>query len=118
MARVRYDAPLGRTREIAEICRRVWAREEPLSYDGRYYHLPLPESEGSGLGKPLKIINHPVRPRIPIWVASLGDRNVAVTAEVADGWLPLFFVAEKAGQVWARRCRRAGPSAARIWVRS
>jgi F420-dependent oxidoreductase-like protein len=97
---VRYDAPLARTREIAGICRAVWAREAPLEYEGRHYRLPLPEGEGSGLGKPLKIINHPVRPRIPIWVASLGDRNVAVTAEVADGWLPLFFVAEKADKVW------------------
>jgi F420-dependent oxidoreductase-like protein len=99
---VRYDSPLGRTREIADICRKVWAREEPLTYEGRHYHLPLPESQGSGLGKPLKIITHPVRSRIPIWVASLGDRNVAVTAEVADGWLPLFFVAEKAEQVWGQ----------------
>jgi F420-dependent oxidoreductase-like protein len=97
---VSYDAPIGRTREIAEICRKVWAREEPLTYDGRYYHLPLPPGQGSGLGKPLKIITHPLRSRIPIWVASLGDRNVSVTAEVADGWLPLFFVPEKAKDVW------------------
>jgi F420-dependent oxidoreductase-like protein len=97
---VRYDAPIARTREIAGICRAIWAREAPLEFEGRHYRLPLPEGEGSGLGKPLKIINHPVRPRIPIWVASLGDRNVAVTAEVADGWLPLFFVAEKADKVW------------------
>ena len=97
---VRYDAPLTRTREIADICRKVWAREEPLVHEGRYYHLPLPEGAGSGLGKPLKMITHPVRPSIPIWVASLGDKNVTVTAEVADGWLPLFFVAEKAAEVW------------------
>lgn len=97
---VRYDAPLGRTREIVDICRKVWAREEALEYEGRYYNLPLPAGEGSGLGKPLKIITHPVRPRIPIWTASLGDRNVAVAAEIADGWLPLFFVPEKAAQVW------------------
>src|SRR6476660_2387511 len=64
---VPYDAPLGRTREIAEICRTVWAREGPLTHEGRYYHLPLPPGQGAGLGRPLKLINHPVRARIPIW---------------------------------------------------
>ena len=97
---VPYDAPLGRTREIASICRRVWAREAPLTHDGRYYHLPLPEGQGTGLGKALKIIAHPVRPRIPIWVASLGDKNVAMTAEVADGWMPMMFMPEKVKEVW------------------
>jgi F420-dependent oxidoreductase-like protein len=97
---VPYDAPIGRTKEIADICRQVWARQGPLEHDGRYYHLPLPEGQGSGLGKALKIIAHPVRPRIPIWVASLGDRNVAMTAEIADGWLPFIFIPEKAKEVW------------------
>jgi F420-dependent oxidoreductase-like protein len=95
-----YDAPIGRTKEIASICRQVWAREAPLVHDGRYYHLPLPEGQGTGLGKALKIIAHPVRPRIPIWVASLGDKNVAMTAEVAEGWLPMMFIPEKAKEVW------------------
>ncbi|MCB0977677.1 MAG: LLM class F420-dependent oxidoreductase [Acidimicrobiales bacterium] len=97
---VPYDAQLGRTREIIEICRKVWAREEKLTHDGRYYHLPLPEGQGTGLGKPLKIIAHPVRPRIPIWVASLGPKNVALTAEVADGWMPILFDPAKARDVW------------------
>lgn len=97
---VPYDAPLGRTREIIDICRTVWAREDKLTHDGRYYHLPLPEGQGTGLGKPLKIIAHPVRPRIPIWVASLGPKNVAMTAEVADGWMPLLFDPAKAADVW------------------
>jgi len=97
---VPYDRPLARTREIIEICRQVWAREAPLTHDGAVYHIPLPEGEGTGLGKPLKIINHPVRPRIPIWVASLGEKNVAMTAEVADGWLPIFFVPEKVKEVF------------------
>ena len=109
---VKYDAQLGRTREIVEICRKVWAREEKLTHDGRYYHLPLPEGEGTGLGKPLKIIAHPVRSRIPIWVASLGPKNVALTAEVADGWMPIFFDPAKADDVWgddlaAGRAKRA-----------
>lgn len=97
---VRYDAQLGRTREIIEICRDVWAREDKLVHDGRYYKLPLPEGEGTGLGKPLKIIAHPVRSRIPIWVASLGPKNVALTAEVADGWMPILFDPLKAHDVW------------------
>lgn len=97
---VAYDNPLGRTREIADICRKVWAREAPLVHSGRNYNMPLPEGEGTGLGRPLKIIAHPVRPRIPIWVASLGEKNVAMTAEVADGWLPIFFIPERAKDVW------------------
>ena len=97
---VPYDRPLGRTREIIEICRDVWAREAPLIHDGASYHIPLPPGEGTGLGKPLKIINHPVRPRIPIWVAALGEKNVAMTAEVADGWLPIFFVPDKVKEVF------------------
>jgi F420-dependent oxidoreductase-like protein len=97
---IAYDKPLGRTREIVDICRKVWAREDRLTADGPLYPLPLPEGQGTGLGKPLKIIAHPVRNRIPIWIASLGPKNVEVTAEIADGWMPLFFHPEKAKDVW------------------
>jgi F420-dependent oxidoreductase-like protein len=97
---VPYDAPVGRTREIAGICRSVWAREGPLTHDGRHYHLPLPPGQGTGLGRALKLINHPVRARIPIWVAALGEKNVTMTSEIADGWLPFMFIAEKAKDVW------------------
>jgi F420-dependent oxidoreductase-like protein len=97
---VKYDAPIGRTREIVEVCREVWRREEKLTHDGRYYQMPLAEGERTGLGKPLKIIAHPVRPRIPIWVASLGPKNVAMTAEIADGWMPILFDPAKANHVW------------------
>src|SRR6516162_5735087 len=69
---VPYDAPVERTREITQICRQVWDRQEPLTHDGVHYHLPLPAGQGTGLGRALKIIAHPVRPRIPIWVAALG----------------------------------------------
>jgi F420-dependent oxidoreductase-like protein len=92
---VPYDRPLQRTREIIEVCRQVWAREAPLTYQGKAYTVPLPPEQGTGLGKALKIINRPVRARIPIWVAALGEKNVAMTAELAEGWLPLFFVPEK-----------------------
>lgn len=111
---VPFDAPLGRTREVVEICRAVWRRER-VSYDGRHYQLPLPG--GTGLGKPLKLINQPVRERIPISIAALGPRNVALTAEVAEGWQPVFFYPEKAFDVWgsalaagfARRDPSLGP---------
>lgn len=95
-----YKAPIGHTREVIDICRKVWAREEPVEHDGKYYTLPLPAGEGTGLGKALKIITHPVRPRIPVHVASLGPKNVQMTAELADGWLPILFHPGKADSVW------------------
>lgn len=97
---VAYDKPIGRTREIVDICRQVWKREGPVVHDGPIYHVPLPADQGTGLGKALKIINHPVRADIPIYIASLGEKNVALTAEVADGWLPIFFIPEKARDVF------------------
>ncbi|MFI6596783.1 LLM class F420-dependent oxidoreductase [Nonomuraea sp. NPDC050536] len=96
---VPYNAPLGRTREIIEICRKVWQRER-LTYEGKHYTLPLPPERGTGLGKALKIINHPVRPRIPIVVAAIGPKNVELTAELAEGWEPIFYMPEKAAEVW------------------
>jgi F420-dependent oxidoreductase-like protein len=96
---VPYTQPLTRTREIIEICRKVWARER-VTYDGKAYTLPLPPEQGTGLGKPLKLITRPVRERIPIYVAALGPKNVRMTAEVADGWLPLFYLPEKVDDVW------------------
>jgi F420-dependent oxidoreductase-like protein len=95
---VPYDAPVGRTRELIEICRLVWRRDR-LDYQGRYYRLPL--EGGTGLGKPLKLINHPVRERIPIVIAALGPKNVALAAELAEGWQPVFYLPEKAATAWA-----------------
>jgi F420-dependent oxidoreductase-like protein len=96
---LKYDKPLTRTKEIIDICRIVWRREK-LEYQGEAYQLPLPEDQGTGLGKPLKLINRPVREDIPVWVASLGHKNVSMTAELADGWLPVFFHPDKARDVW------------------
>ncbi|TDC96615.1 LLM class F420-dependent oxidoreductase [Nonomuraea deserti] len=96
---VPYTAPLGRTREVIEICRKVWRRER-LEHDGRHYTLPLPPGQGTGLGKPLKLINHPVRSRIPIVVAAIGPKNVELAAELAEGWEPIFYYPEKAADVW------------------
>lgn len=94
-----YEAPVGRIREIIEICRMVWRREK-VQHLGRYYQIPLPQNLGTGLGKPLKLINHPVRDDIPIAVASLGDNSVEMTAELADAWLPAFYTADAAKVVW------------------
>ena len=113
---VRYDAPVGRTREVMEICRLVWRRER-TQYSGRYYQLPLPPGQGTGLGKPLKLIDRPVRDQIPVFLAALGEKNVELTAELADGWLPSFFVPEQAARIWgeslaagmARRPESLGP---------
>ncbi|GIF22770.1 F420-dependent oxidoreductase-like protein [Actinoplanes tereljensis] len=82
---VAYDAPLARTRELVDICRTVW-RRETLVHQGEHYRIPLP----GGLGKPLKLINRPVRDRIPILLAAMGPRNVALAAEIAEGWQALF----------------------------
>ncbi|WP_346619296.1 LLM class F420-dependent oxidoreductase [Blastococcus montanus] len=91
---VPYTAPLGRTREVVEICRTVWRRER-LDHHGRYLDVPLtPERGGSGLGKPLKLINEPVRPRIPMLLAAIGPKNVALAAELFEAWQPAFFLPE------------------------
>jgi F420-dependent oxidoreductase-like protein len=111
---VPYDAPIGRTREVVEICRAVWRRER-LEYAGKHYALPYPG--GTGLGKPLKLINHPVRERIPVVIAALGPKNVALAAEIAEGWQPIFYFPEKAPVIWgeclaeggARRSPELGP---------
>ena len=96
---VPYDRPLGRTREVVDIVRAALRRER-LEYDGRIFHLPLPEGQGTGLGKPLKMLTKPERPAVPIYVAALGPKNVEGTAEYADGWLPFLFAPERAHDVW------------------
>jgi F420-dependent oxidoreductase-like protein len=106
-----YDAPLARTREIIEICRAVWRRDR-LVHQGDNYQVPLAEGRGTGLGKALKIMDHPVRERIPIYVASLGPKNVEMTAELAEGWLPLHYWPDRAHELWgaaleAGRAKRA-----------
>ncbi|GAA4546669.1 LLM class F420-dependent oxidoreductase [Pseudonocardia xishanensis] len=84
-----YPRPLARTREYVDIVRKVWARDKPVSFDGDFYTLPYPG--GAGLGKALKSTVHPLRTDIPIHLAAEGPKNVALAAEIADGWLPLFF---------------------------
>ncbi|OBG75011.1 MULTISPECIES: LLM class F420-dependent oxidoreductase [unclassified Mycobacterium] len=98
---VPYDAPIGRTREVIDICRQVW-RRETVKHEGTHYTIPLPAGQGTGLGKPLKLINKPVRERIPVLVAALGPKNVELAAEIAEGWQPIFFLPEKAHDVWGQ----------------
>lgn len=90
---VPYGKPVTRAREYVEIMRTIWKRERPLEHHGEHYDIPC--KGGSGLGKPLKLIVHPFRDRIPIYLAAVGPKNVALSAEIADGWLPIFFSPER-----------------------
>jgi F420-dependent oxidoreductase-like protein len=101
---VSYDHPLARTREIVEVCRSVWRRDR-LVHEGTHYHVPMAEDTGTGLGKALKIVDQPVRERIPIYIASLGNKNVEMTAELAEGWLPLHYWPDRADAVWGSSLR-------------
>jgi F420-dependent oxidoreductase-like protein len=92
---VAFGKPLTKTREYVDIVRRAIAREEPLTYDGEYYQLPYRGEDATGQGKPLKSILHPVRNRIPIYLAAIGPKNIALTGEIADGWLPIFYSPER-----------------------
>jgi F420-dependent oxidoreductase-like protein len=96
---VPYDAPLQRTREVVEICRQVWRRDR-LVHEGPKYTVPLPPDQGTGLGKPLKLINTPVRERVPVMLAAIGPKNVQLAAEIAEAWEPIWFHPERAGDMW------------------
>jgi F420-dependent oxidoreductase-like protein len=87
----RYGKPLGKTREYVDIVRTILRREGPLEHHGDHYDIPYSGADASGLGKPLKIIVHPLRADIPIYLAAIGPKNVELSAEIADGWLPIFF---------------------------
>jgi F420-dependent oxidoreductase-like protein len=86
---VPFGKPLTRTREYVEIVRTILRREAPLEFHGEYYDVPA--TGGTGLGKPLKTIVHPLRADVPIYIAAIGPKNVALAAEIADGWLPTFY---------------------------
>ena len=94
-----YGKPLGKTREYVEIMRAVWARQAPLEHHGEHYDIPFTGPGATGLGKPLKIIVHPRGP-VPVYIASIGPKNVELTAEIADGWLPIFFSPTRSQAVW------------------
>src|ERR687891_1928663 len=93
---VPYAKPWGRTREYVEIVREIVARRDRLTYEGEHYTLPLPE----GQGKALKLNIHPVRNRIPIFLGAIGRKSVELAAEVADGWIPIFFSVDEWESAW------------------
>ena len=92
---VPYGKPLTRTREYVEIVNTIIAREDRLSFEGEEYQIPYTGEGATGLGKPLKSILHPVRNHIPIYIAAIGPKNTRQTAQIADGWLPIFYSPER-----------------------
>ena len=101
---VSFRDPLRRTREFVDIVRRVIRRDEPVTYDGDFYQLPLRTDGAVGAGKPLRSILHPIRDQIPIHLAALGPRNVELCAEIADGWLPFLYSPQR--DLYAEPLRR------------
>ena len=103
-----FSKPLARTREYVSIIRQVLAREEPVSNDGPHYPLPYTGEGAWGLGKPLKSITHPLRKDLPIFMGAEGPKNVAQTAEIGDGWLPLYYSPYR-NEVYSDSLQRAKP---------
>ena len=99
-----YGKPLGKTREYVEIVRRIIAREHPLEHNGEHYQIPYAGSDATGLGKPLKLITHPTS-AIPMYLAAIGPRNVQLTAEIAEGWLPVFFSPHQSPAIYRERIK-------------
>ena len=94
-----YGKPLGKTREYVSIVKSILAREYPVTHEGAHYQIPYRGADATGLGKPLKLILHP-KHDVPVYLASIGPKNVELTAEIADGWLPVFFSPFKACEMW------------------
>ncbi len=101
-----FPKPLGRTREYVQLLRAMWHREEPVTFDGQHYQLPL--KGGTGLGKPLKLIIEPRRRDIPIYLGAEGPKNVALAAEICDGWIPLYYTPYRP-EIYADSLRGAKP---------
>ena len=100
--------PLARTREFVEIMRRIFAREGKLEFEGDFYRLPYDGPGSVGLGKPLSIMTHPLRADLPIFLGAEGPKNVTQTAEIADGWLPLYYSPYRP-EVYADQLKDAKP---------
>jgi F420-dependent oxidoreductase-like protein len=86
-----FGRPLGRTREYVGLLRQMLSRDGPVEHQGAHYRIPYHDVGATGLGKPLKLSMRPVRDRVPLYVAAIGPKNVALAAEIADGWLPTFY---------------------------
>lgn len=100
-----YPKPLARTREYIEVVREIIRREKPVDFHGAFYDMPLSDG-GTGLGKPLKSTIHPLRKEIPIYLGAEGPKNVALSGEICDGWLPLFFSPKE--DAFYRQCLNEG----------
>jgi F420-dependent oxidoreductase-like protein len=96
-----WGKPLTRTREYVSIVRTILRREAPLEHHGEHYDIPYSGDDATGLGKPLKTILHPPRADVPIYLAAIGPKNVALAAEIGDGWLPIFFSPERFSETHA-----------------
>jgi F420-dependent oxidoreductase-like protein len=101
-----YPKPLARTREYVDVIRQVLAREKPVEKHGKFYDLPYTGTDGAGIGKALRSTVHPLRSSIPIFLGAEGPKNVALSAEICDGWLPLFFSPKE--DAFYRRCLDEG----------
>lgn len=99
---VPYSKPWGRTKEYVEVVREIVAREGKLDHQGEHYQLPLPD----GQGKPLKLNFRPLRNEIPIFIGAIGQRSVEIAAEVADGWIPIFFSVDKFEEAWGEHIEK------------
>ena len=98
---VPYEKPWGRTREYVEVVKQIVAREGRLEYQGKHFTLPLKEGEGvTGQGKALKLNIHPIRNEIPVYLGAIGRKSVELAAEIADGWIPIFFSVDKWDEAW------------------
>jgi F420-dependent oxidoreductase-like protein len=98
---VPYEKPWGRTREYVEIVKEIVAREGRLEFEGKHFKLPLTDGEGvTGQGKALKLNIHPVRSEIPVFLGAIGRKSVELAAEIADGWIPIFFSVDKWEEAW------------------
>ncbi|WP_406416303.1 LLM class F420-dependent oxidoreductase [Streptomyces sp. NBC_00873] len=104
-----YGKPMRRTREYVDVVRQALRREKPVEHHGEYYDIPYRGADGTGLGKPLKLILHPRRPDLPIYLAALGPQNVKLAGEIADGWLPVFFSPTRFEEVFAPTLGPVGP---------
>ena len=103
-----FSKPLSRTREYIDIIRQVMRREAPVTNDGPHYPLPYTGEGAWGQGKPLKPITHPLRSDMPIYLGAEGPKNVALAAEVCDGWLPLWYSPTRP-EVYEDSLKGAGP---------
>lgn len=96
---VAYGKPLAKTREYVSIVRKAIARQEPLTHHGAHYQIPYEGPDATGLGKPLRLMTHPTHP-VPIYLAAIGPKNVTLTGEIGDGWLPIFYSPERADGIY------------------